>query len=57
MKAKEKSRKNKTGSPYYIYNDARGLGFVIVSGDDQMAGSSLYFFFVYLLVLVSMNFT
>lgn len=36
MKAKEKSRKNKTGSPYYIYNDARGQGFVIVSGDDQM---------------------
>ena len=24
MKAKEKGRKNKTGSPYYIYNDARG---------------------------------
>ena len=36
MKAKEKGRKNKTGSPYYIYNDARGQGFVIVSGDDQM---------------------
>mgnify|MGYP002658119318 FL=1 len=36
MKAKEKGRKNKTGSPYYIYNDARGKGFVIVSGDDQM---------------------
>lgn len=36
MKAKEKGRKNKTASPYYIYNDARGQGFVIVSGDDQM---------------------
>lgn len=36
MKAKEKGRKNKTGSPYYIYNDVRGQGFVIVSGDDQM---------------------
>lgn len=36
MKAKEKGRKNKAGTPYYIYNDARGQGFVIVSGDDQM---------------------
>ena len=36
MKAKENGRKNKAGIPYYIYNDARGQGFVIVSGDDQM---------------------
>lgn len=36
MKAKEKGRKNKAGTPYYIYNDAHGQGFVIVSGDDQM---------------------
>lgn len=31
MKAKEKGRKNKAGTPYYIYNDAHGQGFVIVS--------------------------
>ena len=36
MKAKEKGRKNKAATPYYIYNDAHGQGFVIVSGDDQM---------------------
>lgn len=35
-KAKGKGRKNKAGTPYYIYNDAHGQGFVIVSGDDQM---------------------
>lgn len=34
MKAKGKGRKNKAGTPYYIYNDAHGQGFVIVSGDD-----------------------
>ena len=36
MKVKENGRKNKAGIPYYIYNDARGQGFVIVSGDDLM---------------------
>ena len=42
MKAKENGRKNKAGIPYYIYNDARGQGFVIVSGDSSSFEVPLY---------------
>ena len=35
-KARAQSRTATPISPYYIYNDARGQGFVIVAGDDEM---------------------
>lgn len=36
VKAKSKGFSQTADTPYYIYNDARGSGFVIVSGDDEM---------------------
>ena len=36
VKAKSKGFSQTADIPYYIYNDARGSGFVIVSGDDEM---------------------
>lgn len=36
VKAKSKGFSQIADTPYYIYNDARGSGFVIVSGDDEM---------------------
>lgn len=35
-KARAQSRTATPIPPYYIYNDARGQGFVIVAGDDEM---------------------
>ena len=36
VKAKSKGFSQTADTPYYIYNDARGSGFVIVSSDDEM---------------------
>lgn len=36
VKAKSKGFFQTADTSYYIYNDARGSGFVIVSGDDEM---------------------
>ena len=36
QKAQAGNKNLVTNTPYYIYNDAQGHGFVIVSGDDQM---------------------
>ena len=35
-KAQTRGINRTTEAPYYIFNDARGRGFVIVSGDDEM---------------------
>ena len=35
-KAQTRGINRTTETPYYIFNDARGRGFVIVSGDDEM---------------------